>query len=173
MRNLVKGLFARGLNGPLRILTIEGAVLQLLAAQSAAVAPRPRSVLRPPRAFSPSERTAIDEARERLLADMRSPPTLGALATVVNLTEKRLNAGFRALFGATAFEVLRNERLEHARLAIEAGASLKEVALRVGYVHANNFIRAFTARYGTPPLRYRSHRAASTRTGGRQAKTGG
>jgi AraC-like DNA-binding protein len=151
MRTLAEGLFDCGFNGPLRILMIEGAVLQLLAVQSDAVA---RPLSRRSRAFSAQERKRIDEARDRLLTDMRCPPTLGELALAVGLSEKRLNAGFRALFGATVFEVLRNERLDHARIAIAEGARLQEVALRVGYNHPNNFIRAFAARYGTPPQKY-------------------
>ena len=113
MRSLAAGLFARGLNGPLRTLMMEGAVLQLLAVQAAAAAQRP--VPRASRTFSATERDAIHAARERLLADMRCPPTLGEVAAAVGLSEKRLNAGFRALFGTTVFETLRNERLEHAR----------------------------------------------------------
>lgn len=151
MRTLAGSLFAGGFNGPLRILMIEGVVLQLLAVQAAAVA---RSPSRASRAFSARERKRIVEARDRLLADMCARPTLDELALAVGLNEKRLNAGFRALFGATVFEVLRNERLDHARIAIAEGARLQEVALRVGYNHPNNFIRAFAARYGTPPQKY-------------------
>jgi len=47
---------------------------------------------------------------------------------------------------------LRNERLDHARLAFHSGAvTLKEVSFRVGYNHVTNFINAFTQRYGAPP----------------------
>jgi AraC-like DNA-binding protein len=153
MRNLARSLFAPGLNGPLRTLMMEGAVIQLVAVQSAAAERRPASRSR--RAFSPREREALHEARERLLADMRAPPTLGALALAVGLSEKRLNAGFRATFGATVFEVLRNERLEHARIALETeGATLQRIAFRVGYNHARNFISAFAARYGAPPRQH-------------------
>jgi AraC-like DNA-binding protein len=152
LRTLARSLFTHDLHGPLRILMIEGAVLQLLAVQAAALARRP--LPRAPRAFPADQRAAIGEARERLLADMRHPPTLGELAAEAGLTEKRLNDGFRALFGTTVFECLRNERLEHARLALEEGAPLKEVAWRVGYSHVNNFIRAFAARYGVPPRRH-------------------
>jgi AraC-like DNA-binding protein len=150
MRGLASGLFARGFNGPLRTLMMEGAVLQLLAVQAMAAEDRLKSRLRP--ALSAHERTAVHDARERLLADMRQPPTLGDLADAVGLTEKRLNAGFRALFGVTVFEALRNERLDHARLAFHSGAvTLKEVSFRVGYNHVTNFINAFTQRYGAPP----------------------
>jgi AraC-like DNA-binding protein len=87
---------------------------------------------------------------------MRAPPSLGELAAAAGLTEKRLNAGFRALFGATVFETLRNERLEHARLVLDSeDVTLKAIAFRVGYNHVTNFINAFAARYGAPPRQYR------------------
>ncbi len=45
------------------------------------------------------------------------------------MSEKALNAGFRELFGTTVFETLRNERLEHARIALEnTDLSVKEIA---------------------------------------------
>ena len=120
MRNLAGALFACGLNGPLRLLMIEGAVIQLIAMQAAAAADQ--ADVRPQHhSLTAAEREALQEARTRLLADMRHPPTLGDLALAVGLTEKRLNAGFRQLFGATVFETLRNERLEHARLALQSG----------------------------------------------------
>lgn len=104
------------------------------------------------RAFSASERATINEARERLLADMANPPTAAAIAAAADMSERRLNAGFKALFGTTIFETLRNERLEHARTVLESEAlPLKLVAERVGYRHVTNFINAFSARYGTPP----------------------
>ncbi|SMH28645.1 helix-turn-helix transcriptional regulator [Azospirillum agricola] len=152
LRRLAEDLFAPGLNGPLRILFMEGVALQLLALQAAAVVElregRPDTV-------SAHERALIGEARDRLLADMRSPPSLGELAAAVGMTERRLNAGFRELFGTTAFELLRNERLEHARRAITTEeVVLKEIAYRVGYNHVSNFIHAFTARFGVPPRGY-------------------
>src|SRR5262249_14332323 len=113
IRSLAAGLFANGLNGPLRTLMMEGTVLQLLAAQAAAGARLKTGARR-----LPDDRERIHAARARLLADMRDPPTLGALAAEFGMSEKRLNAGFRKVFGATVFETLRNERLEHARVAL-------------------------------------------------------
>jgi AraC-like DNA-binding protein len=153
MRNLASSLFACGLNGPLRLLMMEGAVLQLLAVQAAAA-----GQLGPPasaRELSGAERDALQAAHTLLLADMSRPPTLGELANAVSLTERRLNAGFQRLFGATVFETLRNERLEHARIALQsAGTSLKEISFRVGYNHVSNFVNAFSQRYGAPPRQY-------------------
>jgi AraC-like DNA-binding protein len=155
MRAAASALFARGLNGPLRALMMEGAVIQLLALQAAATEEAPRR--RQPRALGARQRDAVHEARRLLLADMRSPPSLGDLAARVGLSEKQLNAGFRQVFGATVFEVLRDERLAHARIALQSeGALLKEIAFRVGYNHVTNFINAFSRRYGASPRRYLS-----------------
>ncbi|HTB35895.1 MAG TPA: AraC family transcriptional regulator [Reyranella sp.] len=151
MRHLAGSLFGRGLNGPLRALMMEGAVIQLLAVQAAAAARR-RSRHR---GLAARDHDAIHEARRRLLADMRRPPSLGELAVGVGLSEKQLNAGFRLVYGETVFGVLRNERLAHAQIVLQSeAASLKEIAFRVGYNHVTNFITAFTARYGAPPRQY-------------------
>jgi AraC-like DNA-binding protein len=159
MRQLAASLFARRLNGPLRALMMEGVVIQLLAVQTAAAGEQCPS--RQERALSGRERRAICEAHERLLADMRNPPSLGELAMAVGLTEKRLNVGFRTLFGATVFEALKNERLEHARIAFKSkDVPLKEVAFRVGYNHVSNFVNAFTSRYGAPPRQYLEQKPA-------------
>lgn len=148
LRHLAEGLFAPGMNGPLRLLFIEGIVLQLLACQMS-------SQVRPADLLTAREREAVATARRLLLLDMRRPPGLGDLADTVGLSEKRLNACFRSEFGSTVFEVLRNHRLEHARIALESGAApLKQIAWRVGYNHVSNFINAYTARYGAPPRRH-------------------
>ena len=155
MRRLARRLFARELNGPLRRLTMEGVVLLLLAAQATAAGELPkRSRDLQPR-LSSREQAAVRRARERLLSDMRHPPSLADLASAVGLSERRLNAGFRQLYGATVFDVLRDRRLEHAREALEADAiALKELSYRVGYNHVSSFVHAFRARFGAPPGKY-------------------
>jgi len=153
MRNIAAGTFAAGLNGPLRRIMLEGAALQLFAIQAGVAARQQPAGERI--ALSTRERAAVHDAHDRLLADMREPPTLGALADAVGLSEKRLSAGFRQEFGASVFETLRNRRLEHGRQALEDGAaSVKEIAHRVGYNHVSNFIHAYRARYGKPPRRH-------------------
>ncbi|MGZ5912589.1 MAG: helix-turn-helix transcriptional regulator [Reyranella sp.] len=155
MRDLASRLFAREFNGALRRLTMEGVVLQLLAAQAKAAGEQPKPSRHRRRRLSGREQTALREARERLVSDMRYPPSLAELAHAVGLTERRLNAGFRQLYGATVFEVLRDQRLDHARQALEGDVvSLKEVSFRVGYNHVSSFVNAFRARYGAPPRQY-------------------
>jgi len=155
VRAVVRTAFAAPYEGPLRELYLEGLALQVLAFQAAALdEQQPASPSRP---LSQRERAAVQEARDRLLADMRRPPSLGRLAADAGLTGKRLNEGFRALFGATAFELLREERLEQARLAIAEADDLplKAIAWRVGYRHVTNFINAFSDRFGEAPGQWR------------------
>jgi AraC-like DNA-binding protein len=153
-RRLAASLFTEKLHGPMRAIFMEGVALQLFAMQTAA-ASATRSDEAPADRVSQGERAGVEAARELLLADMRAPPTLAELASRVGISEKALNAGFRLVYGATVFEVLRNERLEHARLALETTASpMKSIAFRVGYNHVTNFISAFTRRYGMPPVRF-------------------
>lgn len=165
MRRLAAGMFAERHTGSLRKLYLEGAVVQMLALMAIATA-RPEVGTALASKLSSRERMAVMEARARLLADMRAPPSLAALSESVGLGEKALNAGFRQLFGATIFEVLRNERLDHARLALEQSeVPIKVVADRVGYRHVSNFISAFTRRYGAPPARFLRERSTSTSQG--------
>ncbi|MBF0587660.1 MAG: helix-turn-helix transcriptional regulator [Magnetococcales bacterium] len=99
----------------------------------------------------------IEAAREQLIQEMQNPPDLQALAASVSMTPKALNYGFKALYGETAFAHLRNLRLEHARqLLVRHDLPIKEIAWRIGYNHVNNFINAFSARYGMAPGRYRA-----------------
>lgn len=155
MRRLARNLFARDLNGPLRRLTMEGVILQLLAAQAMAAGEPPKRLRERQLKLTAHEQRAVRKAREHLLSDMRRPPSLADLAKAVSLSERRLNAGFLQLFGATVFDVLRNQRLEHARQALEADAlSLKELSYRVGYNHVSSFVHAFRSRYGAPPRQF-------------------
>ncbi len=80
LRRLAEALFALGLDGALRTLFMEGAVLQPLAVQAAA-GEATAAVTRT--AISEREFRAVEDAHQLLLRDMRHPPTLGALAAAV------------------------------------------------------------------------------------------
>jgi AraC-like DNA-binding protein len=150
MRRVAHDLFSEHFHGPLRLAFLEGAVLQLFAIQAAAASGGRMKFV-----ASRRDRTLIEEACARLLSDVRNPPSVSELARAAGMSEKALNAGFREVYGTTVFETLRNERLEHARLALEeTDLSLKDIASRIGYNQLTNFTTAFAMRYGMPPRRY-------------------
>jgi AraC-like DNA-binding protein len=160
LRRLAASLFTEAIQGPLRLIFIEGVALQLLALQVMAVGgTRMRAK---PRRLTSAERDAVMAARSMLFADMADPPGVGTLAGAVGMSERALHAGFRVLFGGTVYDVLRDERLARARLALEStDAPIKQVAHRVGYRQVSNFTAAFNRRYGAPPARYRLDRSGA------------
>ncbi|MBF0166964.1 MAG: helix-turn-helix transcriptional regulator [Alphaproteobacteria bacterium] len=152
LRMLAKAMVKPGLTGRLLELFLEGSMLQMLSLQVAAL----RDGQAGGRALTAREERAVREARDRLLADMRTPPRVIDLARSVGLSEKRLSEGFRALYGYPVFEYLKRERLENARLAIEnTDVPIKQIAFRIGYSHVTNFTNAFKAQFDKSPSQFR------------------
>ncbi len=127
--------------------------LELIAHQMDVLAEEPVA----PGELSARELIRVREARERLLADLAAPPDLVALARSVGLAPKRLNLGFRQLFGTTVFSYLLEARLIAARRMLEEGLDipLKQLAWMMGYRQPSNFITAFRRRFGVSPGIYR------------------
>jgi AraC-like DNA-binding protein len=153
LRRLAASLFNEAILGPLRLIFMEGVALQMLALQVMAVSAGKRRKNQDQ--LTLAQRDAVTDARAELFANIADPPGIGALAIAAGMSERALNAGFRALFGGTIYEVLRDERLARARLVLEkSDAPIKQIAYRVGYSQVSNFTAAFTRRYGEPPARY-------------------
>jgi len=157
MRHIMGDLLNSSYSGAMHRLYQQSKAMELLAYQfdalgelNATEQPQGRELAR------------LREARERLVADLREPPTLTDLAAAVGLSPKRLNAGFRAAFGTTVFGYLRDARLDSARDLLDDGLEipLKVLAWQVGYRQPSNFINAFRRRFGVPPGAYRRKKPA-------------
>jgi AraC-like DNA-binding protein len=98
----------------------------------------------------------VREARELLVADLQNPPDLAGLAAAVGLRVKRLNQGFRQVYGTTVFDHLLDMRMTTARDMLDQGLDmpLKQLAWAMGYRQASNFISAFRTRFGISPGAY-------------------
>lgn len=137
---------------PLRRIAAEGIAMQMMTAYLQTLLGRD--------AISSSldsrEQRAAREARALLLSNLRRPPSTSELATMVGLSERRLDHAFRDLFGASIFRTLSNARLDHAYDALVRGnITVKELAFRLGYAHSASFSHAFRARFGVFPSRVR------------------
>jgi len=127
-------------------LAAEGLVLELLAAcrregdeRTASVAPWLR------------------RAAERLQDDWRASPTLAELAREAGVSPDHLARRFRAAFGLTPGEVLRQRRVEEAlRLMLATTDSLADIALACGFADQSHFGRVFKRLHGVSPDRYRN-----------------
>ena len=97
----------------------------------------------------------IKHAKEYLLKNIDSPPSLKELAKFAGLNEYQLKVGFKEIYGNTVFGYLLDHRLDHARALLDAAKyQVNEVAYQVGYTNPSHFIAAFRKKFGITPKKY-------------------
>jgi AraC-like DNA-binding protein len=138
---------------PARACFLEAKSMELIALQMAAVSQDRKNVQH--WNLGDEYQLAVRRARDILVADLNNPPKLTDLARQVGLNRNKLNQGFREVYGATVFEVLRSERLKQAVTLLEAGGMpLTEIAQTTGYCALSHFTSAFSAHFGVSPRQY-------------------
>ncbi len=154
---LLQGLdqaLAAPLPAPAQRLRLEGLALQLLAhglpqppfqddsrtAAEGAATPLP-----------PRERARLERVRAALEEAPEAEHRLVALAELAAMSPASLRRKFRATFGVSVFDYLRECRLRLAHDYLRRGHSVQQAAHFSGYRHASNFATAFRRRYGVPP----------------------
>ncbi|WP_431217220.1 hypothetical protein ACQ86N_23400 [Puia sp. P3] len=63
----------------------------------------------------------VFKARQLLLRDLSSPPTIAGLARGILMSESQLKQSFREIFGVSIYQYFQNARLEKARRAAGGG----------------------------------------------------
>jgi len=101
----------------------------------------------------------------RLHDDLAHPqgkvPTLGQLATECGISPKTLNEQFMRSYGQSIHSYMSGCQLRDAHAALlESSVPMKVLAERLGYSHVNNFIHAFSKRFGYSPGSLRRRRRA-------------
>ncbi len=135
--------------GPERSLYLGGKALQLAALTVAQCVSEATAA--DVRKLSSRDIERIRSARDVLIASMREPPSLAVLARRVGLNVRKLNMGFRQVFGTTAFGFLQEYRLETAYKLLAAGEmSVSEAAYHVGY-RETYVTTIFRKRFGISP----------------------
>lgn len=93
-------------------------------------------------------------AREYLIKNHESPPTLSELSKEVGMNEYKLKRGFKETFQTTVFGYLAEYRLEMARKALmDNQKSLSQIAYELGYSSPQHFSVAFKKKFGVSPGR--------------------
>ena len=78
--------------------------------------------------------------------------SMDELAKQVGMNANSLQRQFRALYGTTIFEHIRESRLLRARQALERdGVTVGQAAMIAGYTSAANFATAYRRRFGIAP----------------------
>jgi AraC-like DNA-binding protein len=92
------------------------------------------------------------EARQILDEDFAAAGSIAELARRVGMSEITLRRAFKATFGITIVEYVRDRRLDAARIMLREGRyQVAEIAYRVGYSDPANFTHAYRRRFGNPP----------------------
>ena len=78
--------------------------------------------------------------------------SLDGIARHAGVNANTLQRQFRAVYGTTVFDHLRECRLQRARHALEHdGLTVGQAAVLAGYTSAANFATAYRRRFGMPP----------------------
>lgn len=97
----------------------------------------------------------IKQAKEHLLKNMESPPSLKELARWAGLNEYQLKAGFKEVYGNTVYGYLLDHKLDNARVLLDTNKyQVAEVAYQIGYTNPSHFIAAFKKKFGVTPKKY-------------------
>jgi AraC-like DNA-binding protein len=89
---------------------------------------------------------------EHLSTAGSTPSSIEDIARDAGMSSSSLQRYFKAAYGVSVFEFIRNARLDEAKhLLMQQGASVSEAAYRAGYSSAANFTTAFKRRFGILP----------------------
>jgi AraC-like DNA-binding protein len=140
------------LSPPVREIFLNGKALEMLACCLTTLQKAPRTGRDCPCRLRAGEKEKIHLARDMLVSDLESPPSLDQLAAWAGLNATKLKRGFRYLFGTSVFDYFRNYRLETARRILEKDqVTVTEAAMTVGYSNIGHFCAAFKKQFGASP----------------------
>jgi transcriptional regulator GlxA family with amidase domain len=77
------------------------------------------------------------------------------LAARVSMSERTFLRNFTRSIGVTPARFVETLRLDQTRVYLVAGLSLKEIAVKVGYLSGAQLSKAFDRRFGMTPLLFR------------------
>ncbi|GED21511.1 helix-turn-helix transcriptional regulator [Halomonas halmophila] len=134
------------MSGPAQRLQLEGLSLQLLAhGLPGATGSKTGSMA------APGERQRLERVRETLRQAPAEDHRLATLAAQASMSPASLRRKYRAAFGQSVFDELREFRLGLARHYLEQGFSVQQAAHFCGYRHASNLATAFRRYFGFSP----------------------
>ena len=109
------------------------------------------------RQLKPEDISCIYQARDILICNIHTPPSLLSLARQVGINDCKLKRGFRQVFGTTVFGYLNNYRMEQAARLLQANQmTVTGVAATVGFTNRGSFAAAFKRKFGINPRVYQT-----------------
>jgi AraC-like DNA-binding protein len=130
--------------------SIEFLVIQAEASNALSVGSKGYKITKP-------DRDCLMHAREYIMGNLESPPSLSELARIIGMNEYKLKRGFKETFGNTVFGYLSDARLEIAKNnLLETRKQVTEIAFDLGYSSVQHFSGAFKKKFGVSPAKIKS-----------------
>ncbi|MGI2909474.1 helix-turn-helix transcriptional regulator [Tolypothrix sp. VBCCA 56010] len=154
MQQILHQILSCPYQGLIRQMYLEGKALELVAIQLAHWSEDEKkyntvTVLRP------DDIERLHQAKDILIHNLNSPPSLLDLARQVGLNDRKLKEGFLLVFGTTVFGYFQTHRmLQGKQLLAERSLSVAGVAHAVGYTSPSRFCDAFKRQFGITPKAY-------------------
>ncbi|HBM29215.1 MAG TPA: AraC family transcriptional regulator [Halomonas sp.] len=101
--------------------------------------------------LSTRDRHCLTALHSRIAQHPAEPYSLTALAKEAAMSPSSLRQKFRACYGCTLFDYIRQVRLQQGYEALQRGESVQQAAHHCGYRHASNFSSAFKRHFGFSP----------------------
>jgi AraC-like DNA-binding protein len=105
-----------------------------------------------PAKMTPKDKQIAEAARDILLTEFKTPPTVEDLSKRVGTNQCKLKQVFHHFFNNTPYGILMDIRMNHAYQMLKSTRCPVSVAAEsVGYNHASNFSAAFAKYFGISP----------------------
>ncbi|SEW53476.1 helix-turn-helix transcriptional regulator [Chitinophaga arvensicola] len=106
-------------------------------------------------ALNSNDIQTIYKVRAQMLEHLDTPPLIGELALVANMSPTKLKRLFKQVFGNSIFSYYQEFRMkEAARLLREEKRSVTEVGYQLGFINLSHFSRVFHEHMGMNPKKY-------------------
>jgi AraC-like DNA-binding protein len=97
----------------------------------------------------------IYKVRDKILAQLSTPPALDDLVKEVGMSKSKLKRLFKQIFGESIFNYYQNFRMrEAARLLKEHKLTVSEVGYEMGFSNLSHFTRVFEQHIGMKPKKF-------------------
>jgi len=94
----------------------------------------------------------IYKVRDRVLAEIHTPPVIKDLAELIGMSESKFKRLFKQIFGNSFFNYYQKFRMkEAARLLKENKMTVSEVGYSLGFSNLSHFAKAFEQHIGMKP----------------------
>ena len=94
------------------------------------------------------------QVKQKLMADLSQPPSLGDLAEEFGCARETVIRTFKESYGITPKSFVSNARIEKAKLLLRSGFSIVDVASDMGFADQSQFHRAFVNYTASTPRQY-------------------